>query len=141
MLLQPRFKKFKKMHKGNISKLKSTQIKFFSKNSTALQAIDSGYITVSQIEAARKVITRKIRRLGKLYIHIFPNHSLTARAKESRMGSGKGSVDTWVSIVRANMLLFEVVTHTDISIKNILYTASWKLPLRTKILYNNKIIL
>ena len=137
MLFQPRFKKFKKMHRCNTLNLKNTKINFFSKNSIGLKSVTSGYITTSQIEAARKTITRGIKRIGKLYIHIFPDHSLTARAKESRMGSGKGSVNSWVSVIYANMLLFELTTPLTDSMLGLLKSASKKLPIKTKIINND----
>lgn len=98
----------------------------------ALQALEPTWITSRQIEAARRTITRYTKRGAKLWIRIFPDKSVTARAAESRMGSGKGSVDYWVAVVKPGTILFEIGSVPEEVAKSAFSLASYKLPLKTK---------
>ena len=96
--------------------------------------LEPKWVTSNQIEAARRVISRYIKKTGFLWIKIFPDKSVTARAEESRMGSGKGSVKYWVAVVKKDTILFELKDlPKELAIKA-LTIASSKLPLKTKIL-------
>merc|ERR1712179_590485 len=104
-----------------------------------LQALEPSWITSRQIEAARRTITRYTKRGAKLWIRIFPDKTVTARAAESRMGSGKGAVDYWVSVVRPGTILFEISSVPQDVAKAALNLAAYKLPLKTKFIIKNKI--
>ena len=98
-----------------------------------LKAAEAAWLSSRQIEAARRVMTRYARTGGKLWIRIFPDKSVTARAAETRMGSGKGPVDHWVAVVKPGRVLFEIAGVTEIEAMEALKLASAKLPIATKI--------
>jgi large subunit ribosomal protein L16 len=100
-----------------------------------LQALQPGWITSRQIEAARRVITRYARRGGKLWIRIFPDKPVTFRAAETRMGSGKGNVEYWVAVVKPGKVLYEITGVSENIAKSSLKTAAYKMPIKTKIIY------
>ena len=98
-----------------------------------LKATECAWVTARQIEAARRVITRYVRRGGKIWIRIFPDKSVTARAAETRMGSGKGAVDHWVAVVKPGRIIFEMAGVPESEAKRALKLASAKLPIATKV--------
>jgi len=97
-----------------------------------LQALESAWLTAAQIEAARRAITRHIRRGGQVWIRIFPDKPVTKKPAETRMGSGKGLPDHWVAVVRAGTVLFEMAGVGDTVAKEAIRLAAHKLPLRTR---------
>jgi large subunit ribosomal protein L16 len=103
-----------------------------------LQAQEPKWITSRQIEAARRTITRKIKRGGKLWIMIFPDKPITARAAESRMGSGKGAVDYWVAVVKPGTMLLELSGVPVELAERAMQLASYKLPIKTKFIVKEK---
>ncbi len=129
----PKITKYKKMHRGRL-KGKASKNNKLQFGDYGIQALESKWITSNQIEASRKVITRYIKKVGFLWIKIFPDKSITARAEESRMGSGKGSVKYWVAVVKKNNILFELKGISKELAFKILKIVSSKLPLKTKIL-------
>ena len=138
-MLSPKRTKFRKQQRGRL-KGKSTRGNTISFGTYAIQAVESGCFTAKQIEATRRVITRLTKRGGKLWIKIFPDKPITARAAESRMGSGKGAVDYWVAPVKSNMILFEL-NYDDFEIaKKALNLASHKIPFKTKFIVKKNII-
>jgi large subunit ribosomal protein L16 len=138
-MLSPKKTKFRKQQRGRL-KGKSTRGNIISFGTYAIQAIESGYFTAKQIEATRRVITRLTKRGGKLWIKIFPDKPITARAAESRMGSGKGAVDYWVAPVKSNMILFEL-NYDDFEVaKKALNLASHKIPFKTRFIVKKNII-
>jgi len=102
-----------------------------------LQSQECGWITSRQIEATRRTITRAIKRGGKLWITIFPDKSVTARAAESRMGAGKGAVDYWVAVIKPGHILFELGGVPFDLAQNAMQLASYKLPVKTKFIQRN----
>jgi large subunit ribosomal protein L16 len=104
-----------------------------------LQALEPNWITSRQIEAARRTITRYTKRGAKLWIRIFPDKSVTARAAESRMGSGKGTVDYWVAVVKPGTILFEIGSVPEEVARGALQLAAYKLPLKTKFIIRDQI--
>ena len=104
-----------------------------------LKAAEPAWITSRQIEAARRVITRYVRKSGRLWIRIFPDKSVTARAAETRMGSGKGPVDHWVAVVKPGRVMFELAGVPEDEAKEALRLASNKLPISTKIVVRQEI--
>ena len=107
-MLSPKRTKFRKQHRGRM-KGKAFRNNKISFGDFALQSQECGWITSRQIEATRRTITRAIKRGGKLWICIFPDKPITARAAESRMGSGKGAVDYWVAVIKPGNILFELL--------------------------------
>lgn len=98
-----------------------------------IQAVESAWITNRQIEAARIAMTRKIKRGGKVWIRIFPDKPFTKKPAETRMGSGKGSPEGWVAVVKAGRILFEMAGVERPLAMEALRVAAQKLPIRTKI--------
>lgn len=129
-MLSPKRTKFKKQHRGRMKG------KFYKNNISfgdyALKSQESGWISSRQIEATRKTISHSIKRGGKLWITIFPDKPVTARAAESRMGSGKGSVDYWVAVVKPGKILFELSGIPKELAKKAMEIAAYKLPIKTK---------
>jgi large subunit ribosomal protein L16 len=103
-----------------------------------LQALEPSWITSRQIEATRRTITRYTKRGAKLWIKIFPDKTVTARAAESRMGSGKGAVDYWVAVVKPGTVIFEIAGVSQETARAAMKLASYKLPIKTKFILKNK---
>ena len=97
-----------------------------------LQALESAWVTSAQIEAARRAITRHIRRGGKVWIRIFPDKPVSKKAAETRMGSGKGAPDHWVAVVRAGRIMFEMAGVGEKVAQEAIRLAAHKLPLKTR---------
>jgi large subunit ribosomal protein L16 len=98
----------------------------------ALQALEPSWITSRQIEAARRAMTRYIRRGGKIWIRIFPDKPVTMRPAETRMGSGKGNPEYWVAVVKPGRVLFEIAGVPEETAREAMRLASFKLPIKTK---------
>ena len=97
-----------------------------------LKALEPERVTARQIEAARRAIVRYVRRGGKVWIKIFPDKPVTAKAAETRMGSGKGSVEHWVAVVRPGRVLFEIAGVEEDVAREAMQRAAFKLPIRTQ---------
>jgi large subunit ribosomal protein L16 len=104
-----------------------------------LQALEPGWITNRQIEAARVAITRHIKRGGKLWINIFPDKPLTVKPAETRMGKGKGNPEHWVAVIKPGRIMFELEGVTIELAREAMTLAAHKLPLRTKFLKREEI--
>jgi large subunit ribosomal protein L16 len=98
----------------------------------ALQATEPSWITSRQIEAARRAMTRYVRRGGKIWIRIFPDKPVTMRPAETRMGSGKGSPEYWVAVVKPGRIMFEMAGVSEEIAKEAMRLAAQKLPIKTK---------
>lgn len=98
----------------------------------ALQALEPSWITSRQIEAARRAMTRYIRRGGKIWIRVFPDKPVTMRPAETRMGSGKGNPEYWVAVVKPGRVLFEIAGVPEETAREAMRLASFKLPIKTK---------
>jgi len=130
-MLSPKRTKYRKYHRGNMKgKAKNGTTLCFGE--FGLQALEPAWITSRQIEAARRTITRYTKRGANLWIRIFPDKPVTARAAESRMGAGKGAVDYWVAVVKPGTILFEISSVPEEVAKAALNLASYKLPMNTK---------
>ena len=132
-MLQPKKTKFRKAQKGRNRGLahRGSTIAF---GSFGLKTLEPGCITSRQIEASRIAVTRYMKREGKVWIRIFPDKPITERAAESRMGSGKGTVAYWVAVVKPGAVLFEINGLNKEMAYKVLKLASYKLPIKTKIL-------
>jgi large subunit ribosomal protein L16 len=132
-MLMPKRTKYRKQMRGTMkgSETRGTTFEF---GSYALQTLDPGWITSRQIEAARRAMTRSIKRGGKIWIRIFPDKPVTQKPAETRMGSGKGNPEYWVSVVKPGKILFEMEgVARDVAVRA-MELAAQKLPIRTKIL-------
>ena len=98
-----------------------------------IKALERGWVTNRQIEAARIAMTRKIKRGGKVWINVFPDKSVTQKPAETRMGSGKGSPEHWVCVVKPGRVMFELAGIPEPLAKEALRLASQKLPVKTKV--------
>ena len=127
----PKQTKFKKQFKGTLKgkTFKGQKIIF---GNFALKSLENARITSKQIESARKVLTRKMKRLGKLWIRIFPDTPITQKPTETRMGKGKGSVSFWVAKIKKGQILFEINGFSKEDSKKILQSGTNKLPVQTK---------
>jgi large subunit ribosomal protein L16 len=132
-MLQPKRVMHRKQMRGRM-KGKATRGADVVFGEWGLKALEPGWVTARQIEAARRAIVRAMRRRGKLWIRIFPDKPVTHRAAESRMGKGKGNVELWVSVVRPGRIMFEIGggMPEDIA-KEALSLAQYKLAIRTRI--------
>ncbi len=97
-----------------------------------LQAVEGAWVTARQIEAARRVIVRYLRRGGRMWICVFPDKPVTKKPAETRMGSGKGAPDHWVAVVKPGRMLFEVSGIKEDMAREALHLASYKLPIATR---------
>lgn len=131
-MLQPKRVKYRSHHRGRRRGL-AVSGSTINAGDYALKATEAAWITSRQIEAARRAMTRYARRGGRIWIRLFPDKSVTARAAETRMGSGKGAVDHWVAVVKPGKILFEMAGVPDDVAREALRLASSKLPIRTKI--------
>jgi len=130
-MLQPKRTRWRKVHRGN-RRGKAQRGSTVAFGDFGLQALQSTWITANQIEAARRAMTRYIKRGGKVWIRIFPQKSVTKKAAETRMGSGKGAPDHWVSVVKAGRIMFEIAGIKEDIAKEAMRLASHKLPIATK---------
>src|ERR1700710_2107889 len=130
-MLLPKKSKFRKMHRGRRRGLSrgQTTVHF---GDYGIKALEAGWITNRQIEAARIAMTRKIKRGGKVWINVFPDKSFTKKPAETRMGSGKGSPEGWVAVVKPGKVMFELAGVPEPLAKEALRLAAQKLPLKSK---------
>ena len=132
-MLMPKRTKFRRVQRGRM-KGKATRGNFISNGSYGLQALEPGWITSNQIEAARIAMTRYTKRGGQVWIKIFPDKPVTEKPAETRMGSGKGSPEYWVAVVKPGRVMFEIAGVSEDVAREALRLASHKLPIKTKIL-------
>lgn len=129
-MLQPKRTKFRKQHKGRNNGLaqRGNKVSF---GEYGLRATTRGRITSRQIEAARRAITRHVKRGGKVWIRIFPDKPITKKPLEVRMGKGKGSVEYWVAQIKPGMVLYEIQGVSEELARESFRLASAKLPIET----------
>lgn len=132
-MLSPKRTKFRKHHRGGF-RGKAQGGNKISFGEFALQAMEPCWITARQIEAGRRVITRYVRRSGKLWIRIFPDKPITLRPSGTRMGSGKGAPEYWVAVIQPGKIIYEIKGISEILAKQALRIASYKMPIKTKFL-------
>jgi large subunit ribosomal protein L16 len=135
-MLSPKRTKYRKMHRGRL-KGKACRNNTLTCGEYGIQALEPVWLTSRQIEAVRRTISRYTKRTGKLWIKIFPDKSVTARAEESRMGSGKGAVEYWVVVIKPGTILFEINGVTSEIALQALKLAGYKLPIKTRIVKKN----
>lgn len=129
-MLQPKRTKFRKVHKGRNRGLAHVGDKV-SFGTYALKAVERGQMTSRQIESARRAMTRAVKRVGKIWIRVFPDKPMTEKPLEVRMGSGKGSVEYWVCQIKPGKVLYEMDGVSEELARHAFALASAKLPFKT----------
>ncbi len=130
-MLQPKRTKYRKAHRGH-RRGQANAGNTVAFGEFGLQALGHAWVTARQIEAARRAITHHVRRGGKVWIRIFPDKPVSAKPAETRMGSGKGAVDHWISVVKPGRMLFELAGVREEMAKEAMRLAAHKLPLKTR---------
>ena len=130
-MLMPKRVKFRRHHRGRMKGLSNRGNEILY-GDYGLQAVEPSWITSRQIEAARIAMTRYIKRGGKVWIRIFPDKPVTAKPAETGMGSGKGSPEYWVAVVKPGRIMFELAGVPEDVAKEAMRLASHKLPIKTK---------
>jgi large subunit ribosomal protein L16 len=138
-MLAPKKVKWRKQQKGKMRGVSkgATSVDF---GDFGLQALTCGFVTSRQIEAARVAITRKIKRTGKLYIRIFPDKSLTKKPAETRMGTGKGTPEEWVAVVRPGRVMYELEGVPEDLAREAFHLAEHKLSVQTRVIRREYVI-
>lgn len=133
-MLMPKRVKHRKEQRGRMKGLAKGGMKL-SFGEFGLQALEPGWVTSKQIEAARVALTRYIKRGGKVWINIFPHKPVTKKPAETRMGSGKGAPENWVAVVKPGKIMFELAGVGMEIAQEAMRLASHKLPVKTKFIY------
>ena len=130
-MMQPKRTKFRKAHKGRIHGLAKggTELNF---GAFGMKIVEPGRITARQIEAARRAITRHLKRVGRVWIRVFPDVPVSKKPAEVRMGKGKGSVELWVARVKPGRIMFEIDGVGEEIAKEALRLAAMKLPIKCR---------
>jgi large subunit ribosomal protein L16 len=140
MLLMPKKVKFRKMQKGRMNG-KAYSGSTVSFGDFALKTLEPGWVSSSQIEAARIAITRHAKRGCKVWIRVFPDKPITKKPAETRMGKGKGAPEYWVAVVKPGRILYEMSGVTEAVAKEAMRLASHKLPVATKFIKRDQEVL
>jgi large subunit ribosomal protein L16 len=139
MLLSPRRVKYRKQQKGksvNRISVNSKDNKKLMFGSIGLKSLESGRLTAKQIQSVKQVINKKIKKIGRLKVNVFPQIPVSKKPVEVRMGKGKGNVDHWVFRVKAGVVLYEIETTSLLNSIKALELSQRRLPLKTKIIFN-----
>ena len=130
-MLMPKRVKYRRVHRGRMTgkALRGNKVTY---GEYGIQALEPGWITANQIEAARIAMTRYCKRFGKVWIKVFPDKPVTKKPAEVRMGSGKGSPEFWVAVVKPGKVMFELAGVPEATAREALRLAANKLPLKTK---------
>ena len=136
-MLQPKRTKFRKMMKGRNRGLATGHGVSFGE--IGLQATGRCRMTARQIESARRVMTRHVKRQGKIWIRVFPDKPITKKPAETRMGKGKGTPEYWVAVVKPGRILFEVEGVDRSGAEEAFHNASHKLPIKTKVVNRREV--
>ena len=136
-MLMPKRVKFRRVHRGRM-KGKAQRGNTLTYGEYGLQALEPAWITSNQIEAARRAMTRYIRRGGNIWIKIFPDKPVTEKPAETRMGSGKGAPAYWVSVVKPGRIMFEMNGVSEEIAREAIRLASMKLPIKCKFVMKEK---
>ncbi len=129
-MLQPKRVKYRKVHRGHL-RGKATSGNTVVFGDFGLRAEESVWLTARQVEAARRVLVRYVRRGGKLWLRIFPDKVVTKKPAETRMGGGKGSPDHWVAVIKRGKVIFEMGGISENLAREAMHFASYKLPIAT----------
>ncbi len=138
-MLSPKRTKFRKSHKGHLAgnSKGGNEVSF---GDFGMQVLEPGWITARQIEAARVAISRQVKKLGKIYVRVFPDHPFTKKPAETRMGTGKGGVEGWVAVVRPGRVIFEVEGVPEDIARTAFTRAHHKLPIKTHMISREPVL-
>ena len=136
-MLLPKRVKYRRVQRGRLTG-KAQRGNFISNGEYGLQALEPAWITSNQIEAARIAMTRYIKRGGQVWIKIFPDKPVTQKPAETRMGSGKGSPEYWVAVVKPGRILFEMGGVDEATAAEAMRLAAYKLPIKCKFVKKNE---
>ena len=137
-MLMPKRVKRRRVHRGRMTG-KANKGNTIAYGTYGLVALEPAWITSNQIEAARVAMTRFIKRGGKVWIDIFPHKPITKKPAETRMGSGKGSVEYWVAVVKPGRVMFEMAGVDEAIAREAMRLAGNKLPIKTKFIVKEKV--
>ena len=138
-MLLPKRVKYRRVHRGRMTG-KALRGNTLAYGEYGLQAVEPGWITSNQIEAARIAMTRFTKRSGQVWIKIFPDKPVTKKPAETRMGSGKGSPEYWVAVVKPGRVMFEIAGVSEEVAREALRLASHKLPVKCKIIKREEVV-
>ena len=130
-MLMPKRVKYRKTHRGRM-KGKETRGVTLDFGDYGLQALQPCWMTSRQIEAARRAVVRFVKRGGKLWVRVLPDHSVTIKGAETRMGGGKGAPDHWAAVVKPGRVLFEIAGVKEETAREAMRLAAYKLPIKTQ---------
>jgi len=138
-MLQPKRMKHRKFHRGTRRGIETRGAEV-SSGEYGLQAREVTWMTARQIEAARRAMVRFIKRGGKIWVRVFPDHPVTKKAAETRMGSGKGAVDHWVAVVKPGRMIFEIAGVSEDTARDAMRLAAFKLPIKTQFVVREELL-
>lgn len=138
-MLAPKKIKYRKTQKGRMAGLarRGAEVSF---GDYGLQAVQCGFLTSRQIEAARVAMTRHVKRHGKIWIRIFPDKSLTKKPAETRMGKGKGAPELWVAVIKPGRLLYEMEGVDEATAREAFRLAAHKLPIKSRFVRKGEVL-
>ena len=127
----PKKVKFRKVHRGNM-RGQSKGARTIAFGEFGLQAVEPGWLTAQQLESARVTVSRQLKKVGKLFLRVFPDKPITKKPAETRMGKGKGNPEFWVFVTKRDRVILEVSGLTEEEAKRALKLASYRLPMKTR---------
>jgi large subunit ribosomal protein L16 len=130
-MLMPKKTKYRKVQRGRMTG-QSKGARDLAFGEFGLQAVEPTWLTAQQIESVRVCLSRHLKKMGKLYLRVFPDKPVSKKPAETRMGKGKGAVDHWVAVVKRNRVICEVSGVEEVEAREMLKSAAYKLPMRTK---------
>ena len=128
----PKRTKYRKVQKGRVKGRAKRGAALISQGEYGLVAVEPGWLSARQIEAARITMSKKIKKGGDLFLRVFPDKPITKKPAETRMGKGKGAPEFWVCVIKRGRVLFEVGSLDEQAARQVLQSASYKLPMKTK---------
>lgn len=137
-MLMPKKIRYRKVQRGTLKGM-SKGAREVAFGEFGLQAIEPGWITAQQIEAVRVTLSRYLKKVGAVYLRVFPDKPVSKKPAETRMGKGKGSVEFWVAPVKRGRVMFEIAGLPELEAKNVLRLAACKLPIRTRLVRREKL--
>ncbi len=136
-MLMPKKIKYRKVQKGRKGGLaKGARDVAFGEY--GLQAVEPAWLTAQQIEAARVTMSRRLKKVGRLFLRVFPDKPVTKKPAETRMGKGKGNVEFWVAVIKRERIMFEVSGLDELTAREVLQSAAYKLPMKTRFVKKNE---
>ena len=130
-MLIPKKMRYRKVQRGT-RKGRSKGARDVAFGDYGLQAVEPGWVTAQQLEAVRMTLSRRLKKVGKLFLRVFPDKPISKKPAETRMGKGKGNVEFWVAVVKRDRVLFEIGGIEESEAKTMLHIAACKLPIKTR---------